>query len=326
MPTTTWEGLSALPSSAGSLVRTTDGLLARLEYDNVAFPFAVADWDTPAAGSISVSVVDGALRATLSVTGSARVLRNTDVAVQSAMYTQAVLRALTTTGTDNMHLAVCALVLGDAENTNGAKGLFTVDRPSFGNERAGLSATGFGTTVTDVALRARDTDYRAAVFNGADGALRSYDFHDAIAHTGSRSASTGQPGLEMLFGTGTTFSAECRRFFACSHHSLRVTGLPEGATVELRSAGDSLVSSVTVSAGAALFDLMEIALPYSAAKVRILDSSAVVLAEFSPSDGVWPGDVYTFTPASWEGWGARSASTASWGARSAPSHTTWTAL
>ena len=76
----------------------------------------------------------------------------------------------------------------------------------------------------------------------------------------------------------------------CSARSVSINGLPNGHKLRIVN----VVSLSAMNGGAVSVDVLAAQLPM--AQIEILDGANVVVKRYSPTDGVWGGDVYTLNP------------------------------
>lgn len=109
-----------------------------------------------------------------------------------------------------------------------------------------------------------------------------------IDTTDALNAEAGYLGMDAS-GQGGSGTITVQDLIVTSARLITINGLPTGYKIRV----GTLVSSMAMSGTATTLDLAGTQLP--AAKVEILDPVNMVVATIIPSDGVWGGDVYTYT-------------------------------
>ena len=125
------------------------------------------------------------------------------------------------------------------------------------------------------------------------------DTVDTVANATTEFAS----GRAGMFGTGTTLGV-AQTLFDFSlyniHDDYLVYGsnLPSGYKLKILGAADAVLATATESGGTAQVDCMDVWLA-DALAIIITDGSDVEVDRVTPTEGVWGGDVYTYsTPTS----------------------------
>lgn len=276
------------PAGGDGLTLVSSGLLARFEEDSTEYPFDVNDW-----------IGDSIHTVSLTASGRLRIQRSSSQGWFGVIL-------------DTIPERDTVFIQGDYQRFSGSTsnwcGLGAHTQDDHKTMFAGISSTrrspelhgieqiwdgGSGalvnTTVPSKQLT-RDEPHRLS-FSAKVGDFRTYDFTSENYLEGSFT------GVQPLSGKvaaviNTTFM-EFVSYLVMTDDHLEVTGLPSGATVEVRDAEDNVLASAVENGGTARVDMLDVNCLLAKTVAVVVDAADV--DTLTPPDGVWGGDSYTFS-------------------------------
>jgi hypothetical protein len=147
--------------------------------------------------------------------------------------------------------------------------------------------------MTNVAARPGSTFYRTSLrVNGASGLY--YDHASATQITlSSLSLTSGYAGI--LHYTDSAFPAyqQVRRAFYCTDWLTSVVGPESAVTAEVRTSGDVVLATASLTAGSGSVDMTQVALE-NAKKLVLLDAGSNVVDSYTATGDeiIEPGETY----------------------------------